>query len=417
MKIFLTILIFLFSLQVSYGQKTIKGKVVDNIYFPVSDVSIEIQGGGSATTDKNGEFSISVKKTPYNLTLIDKENYTAVRYEDLTTLNPELKLFTKISQRNSNNEIVNIELPKKIPPGNEAFLQFLSKDVFISQKRKIPGGKSTSTLNIEWPVGKESIQGYIFYIETSGDQFTNYFYYPVTITKQNSGFYQRIILPSFYTDYKPGTSTITINPIMYDLVTPRYSIYAEFSELGINSFIEFPVKKESDGRIIANVPSTLPFDYRLKLQTDLGWKNGKGYTKFSYLRSATMTLNPSREDVPVILSPLDVNIKYDTSTSFSYSKNFGYGIFVVSFYNNPSPFPAPNAANGTFHIVTTKQIVKHPLENSYGILNGNNYSWYVSNYSEFKDSDDFVKTGRSKIDFGESKIARSERKNLEFIFN
>ena len=60
-RIFALLLGFLFSIQLFAQNKTVTGRVTDNAGAPLSNVSVQVKGGGvGTTTDIEGRFSLSV---------------------------------------------------------------------------------------------------------------------------------------------------------------------------------------------------------------------------------------------------------------------------------------------------------------------------------------------------------------------
>lgn len=68
LKLFFFIIVFFTTGAYCY---VINGKVIDERYFPVPGIQINVSGGISATTDINGAFSVSTSEMPYNLLVLD----------------------------------------------------------------------------------------------------------------------------------------------------------------------------------------------------------------------------------------------------------------------------------------------------------------------------------------------------------
>ena len=156
MRKILTIIAFLALSSVAYSQ-TVKGVVLDERYFPVPGVTVQIEGGGFTKSDSNGEFSIPIESKPYTLTLIEKSAAVAVRYEGLTTTQPELRMFGVRSGKHANTEGLKVTFPAVT---GSAVIKFISQDLFYSTEATATGGETTKLLTVEWPSAKESITGF-----------------------------------------------------------------------------------------------------------------------------------------------------------------------------------------------------------------------------------------------------------------
>lgn len=111
---------------------SIVGKVLDERYFPVPNISIAITGGGSATTSSNGKFTISTDDWTYDLLLYDLSANIGVLYKGLTVKNPELIFYGLTASKNINTEFVKVEFPN-IPGGRSVILKFLAEYVLAAR--------------------------------------------------------------------------------------------------------------------------------------------------------------------------------------------------------------------------------------------------------------------------------------------
>ena len=87
------ILIILIISSVKAFSFEIAGKVLDERYFPVPNISITVSGGSMSKTGRDGTFRISTDNSPYDLILYDLSGNIGVIYKDLTTSTPELMFF------------------------------------------------------------------------------------------------------------------------------------------------------------------------------------------------------------------------------------------------------------------------------------------------------------------------------------
>lgn len=144
---------------------------------------INVEGGGSTSTDKDGSFSVRVKKTPYTLTVVDTLAAVAVRYEDLVTKEPELHLFGVQKKRKlSNIQTVTFQFPK-IPEGKTIVVKFLCNDFHVSKEKLLRKGSTSVSITVEWPIAKESITGIVAFMENTKTGYELYSQYIVTLFK------------------------------------------------------------------------------------------------------------------------------------------------------------------------------------------------------------------------------------------
>jgi len=87
--------------QVLYAQELLKGKVVDDKSQPISGVTIRVNGKGSGTTNKNGEFGIVAKPG-------DKVTFTSIEYLSKTLIvsNRSFLQVDMISKQEALDEVV-----------------------------------------------------------------------------------------------------------------------------------------------------------------------------------------------------------------------------------------------------------------------------------------------------------------------
>jgi hypothetical protein len=394
----------LFWSTISYGQ-TIKGIVVDERYFPVPGVTIQIEGGGSTATDTLGQFSIPVEKRPYNLTLIDRASAVAVRYEELTSLEPELKMFGISPGKYTNSEVLKVNFPE-VPGGTSAIIKFLSMNQFSSQEVTATSGETSKTITVDWPKSKDVLNGFVVYLSKTGNNYNKYAEYPVTLYR-GSNIIQSADIQFPGTSTNPGSSTLTVYLPNYSYNSKGYSVYADFLGLNRNASILLS-SGEADIRFTkVLVPEKLPFAFRLKVSGKGSEKNGSGFVNYSY-SSPNAVINLESETPPEILAPQDKLIGYYPTTVFSYETGSGTGVFVVHFH---SFFPEAD-----FYIVTRNWRVSSPVELSGGIISGNEYQWGVTKYMTYFDVNDFVKPLIFQNDVGYKAVTHSEKRTFKKTF-
>ena len=272
MKKILTIILLLALSKVAISQ-TVKGVVLDERYFPVPNVTIQIEGGGSSKSDSNGEFTIPIDSKPYTLTLVDKSSAVAVRYEGLTTTEPELKMFGIRSGKHANTEGLKVTFPAV---SGSAIIKFISQDLFYSTEATATGGETTKLLTVEWPSAKEYITGFLIYLSKDQINYIKYLEYPITIFK-GSNTIQTVDLTYPGSSSDPGSSTVNVYLPNYKYNSKGYSIYADFLGLNRNASILLSTAEADIQNTKVLVPLKLPFAFRLKVSGNGTYKDGSGF--------------------------------------------------------------------------------------------------------------------------------------------
>lgn len=401
MKNFILVLsTILFSASVSFSQFNISGKVINEKNFPVSGVMISASGGGQAVSGKAGEFTITVPSKPYNIFLIDESTQTSVLYENISTENPELNMFGVFNSPNTFIEPLKITFPA-VPSGKSAIIKFVSEDTFFSKEINAVAGETTKLITIEWPNTSSNLNGKVIYLEKDARNFTRFGEKTLTMQSQNAN--QSINFSEEDLDRSPGFSTINISfPILkYDI--KGYEVFADFLAFNRNS--EFLISK-NDGNIVSTrvlVPASLPFSYRLKIRGYGFSGNGSGFENIVYAYPGT-SYNLDEQSPPLLQAPQDRVIGYNENTQFAFDPGSGAGIYVIHFMGF---FP-----EGNYYVVTSRRNFTNPIQNSGGVLEGNEYKWKVRKYSPYSSVDDFVKPKTFSNDMGARSITTSTERTF-----
>lgn len=404
MRVTFTLLVFFCVVSSSFSQ-TVKGTVVDERFFPVGKVSVEIEGQGSTSTDTNGRFSIPITKKPYNLTIVDQSSAIAVRYEGLTTLEPELRLFGLKSAKYANTEALKVTFPE-ISTGTSAIVKFISQDLFYSTEAVATAGETSKILTVDWPKSKEFVSGFVIYISKTTDNYLRYYEYPVTIFR-GSNVIQTADLKFPGDTRNPGSSTITVFLPNYVYANKGYAVYADFLGLNRNASILLSSAEADIQSTKVLVPQDLPFAFRLKVSGNGYGKDGAGFINYSYT-SPNSVINLENEEPPEILAPQDKLYGVSGNTRFSYETGSGTGIYVSHFH---SFYP-----EGDFYLVTRERNINSPIGYSKGMISGKEYQWYVMKYMTYFNVDDFVKPLRFQNDMGYKAVSFSEKRTFRTSF-
>ncbi len=390
------ILIILIISSVKAFSFEIAGKVLDERYFPVPNISITVSGGSMSKTGRDGTFRISTDNSPYDLILYDLSGNIGVIYKDLTTSTPELMFFGLSASRNINTEFIKIEFPN-IPSGRSAIIKFLSEDIYSCEDVFASAGERTKVLNINFPAYKTRLNGRVVYLEKTPTSYEKYLEYSVTINKE--GYPQTVVFDSTSFGRTPGTSNVIIYPPAFAYDYKGFSVFADFLSQHRNAELTLNL---TEGDIVSSkiiVPQNLPYGYRLKVEGRGGLKNSGSFVNYTYSYPGS-TYNIPTETAPKLDAPQDKYWGVSNNTIFSWDWGSGTGVYVVQFHSF--------APVGDFYVVTRDRNLKNPKSLSGGIIDGNEYSWVVSKYLTYMSVDDFVRPRLFANDLGYKAILTSE---------
>jgi len=396
------VLLILFSTQ-SFALD-IKGRLLDERYFPVPKIEVYVTNGGSTVTDNNGIFKLTTTGTSYDLTVIDLATNVGVLYKNLTIDNPEIFLFGNRSSKYVNTEVVRVNFPP-VPQGRTELIKFVSDEIFYSQDVIAYAGETSKLISVDFPSNKKQINGRIIFLEKSPYSFEKYGERAVTIIKDN--YLQTIIFDSLTVFSKPGDAYISLVLPTTDFDRKGFSVYADFLSLHRNAEI---LLNTTEGDIISTkvlVPLSLPFGYRLKIVGNAYNKGGVGFENFIYSYPEA-TYNLSIEEPPKLESPQDKLYTINANTIFSYEWGSGIGIYVIH-YHCYDPV-------ADYYIATTERNITSPLGFASNILKGVEFSWTVSKYMTYLSVDDFAKPRAFANDLGYKAISTSDMRTFRTKF-
>lgn len=374
----------------------ITGKVLDERYFPVPNLSIAVSGGFLTKTNKDGTFSATTDNSNYDLFLYDLSSSVGVLYKDLSTYTPELIFFGLNASRNINSEFVKIELPA-LANGRSAIIKFISEDVYSCEDVFVSSGEKNKVLNINFPAFLTRLNGRIVYLEKTPNSYEKYYEYPITIIKE--GYPQTVYLDSMSLGRTPGTSNVVVYPPAFAYDSKGFSVYADFLSQHRNAELTLNV---TEGDIVSSkiiIPQSLPYGYRLKIEGRGALKNGGSFVSNTYSYPGA-TLNIPTETAPKLDAPQDKYWGVSNNTIFSWDWGSGTGIYVAHFHSF--------APVGDFFVVTRDRNLKNPKSFAGGILDGNEYSWQVSKYLTYTSVDDYAKPRMFANDLGYKAVLTSE---------
>ncbi len=392
----LSILLVLLALSAELYSVEIRGRIIDERYFPVPGISVVSSKGGGDKTDKNGNFVLNAESFPIDILMYDYSGNIGVVYKNVNTQNPEMFFFGLQASRNINTEIIKVEFPP-VPPGRSAIIKYISDDVFDCDDVFASSGERMKVLTITFPSHKSRLNGRVVYLEKSATSFDKYYETAITVIKE--GYPQTVIFDSMSYSKSPGEAFVTVYPPAFAYDTKGFSVYADFLQLHRNAEITL---NTSDGDIISSkiiVPQTLPYAYRLKVEGRAGFKRGERFVSYTYSYPGS-TLNISTETAPKLDAPQDKYWGVSNNTQFAWDWGSGTGIYVAHFHGfSPS---------GDFYVVTRERSISFPKGISGGILDGNEYSWEVSKYLTYTSVDDFIKVRQFANDLAYKAVLTSE---------
>jgi hypothetical protein len=405
MKLIQAILIFFILASCSsYAKTDISGRVLDERYFPVPNLTLYFSGGTSTKTDNDGNFKISLDKTTYDVFIFDYANSNSVVYRSLTTTTPELTLFGNTSSKYVNTDIMKVNfLP--VPNGRTAIIKFISDKVFNSKEVSASSGEKVKLITVDYPSTKDYINGRIIYLEKTPTSYEKFAERSVTIMKDNVT--QSVVFDSSSSYSKPGDSYLTVYLPGQDCEKKSFGVYADFLSLHRNSQLQL---NYTEGDIVSTkvlVPQTLPYGYRIKITGSCSYKGGSGFDGYTYSYPGA-SYNINSETPPALDSPQDKLYGVNDNTVFSYEYGSGSGIYVVHFHCFDPV--------GDFYVVTTERKISSPVNSVKDILKGTEFSWTVSKYLTYTSTDTFVRPKDFANDVGYTAKTYSEMRTFRTKF-
>jgi hypothetical protein len=378
----------------------IEGRVLDEKYFPVVDITISISNGGTTRTSSDGSFSIYTEKLPCDLILTDISNNTAVLYRGLSITDPELTLFGDYPPRNVNSEAVKIEFPP-IPREHSAIIKFISSDLFYSEQAMAFTGEKSKVLTVSWSQNVSSIGGKIIYLEKTSTSYDRFEERAYTVIKD---FYPQIVKFDSSTSFTtPGESFLTINMPTVTYTTGGFKVSADFLSLNRNSEITL---NTTEGEVLFSkclVPLSVPYGFRLKVIGYAYSGDGSGFSSIFYTYPNAV-YNIQTETPPKLTAPQDKFWGVSNSTEFGYEWGSGSGVYVINFHSlNPV---------GDVYVVTKEKFISSPFNYASNILTGEDFSWKVYKYLTYITTDEFVRKKQFNNDIGYKAFLQSETRTF-----
>jgi hypothetical protein len=402
---FTLLFVFIFFALNSVSAKLdISGKVLDEKYFPVPNLTLYFSGGASTKTNSEGKFKISLDASSYDVFIYDYANLNGAVYRNLTTTTPELTLFGNTSSKYVNTDIMKVNF-NPVPQGKTVTIKFISDQIFSSKEVTASAGERTKLITIDYPSTKDYINGRIIYIEKSPQSFDRFSEKAVTILKDNTTQSVAFDSNSYYS--KPEDSYLTIYLPGQESESKSFEVYADFLSLHRNSEL---LLNTTEGDIVSTkvlIPKNLPYGYRIKITGSSRFKGGSGFDNYFYSYPGA-TYNINSETPPLLDSPQDKLYTVNDNTLFSYEWGSGTGVYVVHFHCFDPV--------GDFYVVTTDRNLKSPLPYVKDILKGTEFSWNVSKYLTYTSTDAFVRPKDFANDLGYRAITYSNLRTFRTKF-
>lgn len=373
--IFLILICVTYTNSFSSDKKTISGRVIDELRFPVSGITVTLNSGVSVTTDKLGKFTITNVDLPYIANLSDASNSTYVTYTDLSVTNPDLILFNRKSSKDVNLANVDV-LVDDIPANSKGIIKFISQNTSYSEDEIITSGENKKQITVKWPAGEKSINGNIVYIEKNSGRYTRYAERNVTL--YNDLFQQSFKMTGVLGYDAVNTSNLTVFLPSKTFSSKYFTILGEFMGYDRNSQIELISQTANIQSADTYVPSMLPFNFKLKVKAECYNEKGDGFVNYTYTYPGS-TVNLTSEEPPVLISPSNEAKFLSGNTLFSYMEGSSAGIYVVHIH-----CLNPDTDN---YIVTKSREVLYPAGS---IASNANFNWNVSKYIPYFSVNDLV---------------------------
>lgn len=399
LKLFVFGIISLLSFDSLYSY-VITGKVIDQYYFPVANITVSIAGGGSVKTGSEGNFQVSTEKMPYDLFLTDISNNTVVLFRSINITEPELTLFGDYPPRNVNSEAVKIEFPPVLRD-HSAIIKFISNDLFYSEEVNAFANEKSKIITVNWSQNTNSISGKIIYLEKTSSTYNKFAEKTCTVLKDFSPQIVKFDSVSSYT--VPGDSYLTVFLPTVDYATGGFIISADFLSMNRNSRIDL---NKTEGDIISSkclVPLSIPYGFRLKVTGYAYASDNSGFSSSIYT-SPNSSYNILTETPPMLSAPQDKFWGVSNSTEFGYEWGSGSGVYVIHYHCfNPV---------GDFYMVTKEKFVNSPFNYAGNVLTGDEFSWRVYKYLTYITIDEFVRPTKFSNDVGYKAVLQSEQRTF-----
>ena len=366
---------------------TVTGKVIDLNNSAQADLKVTI-ADQSVVSSGDGSFSLNNITFPYDVTVLNERNRTAILYKGLSKSNISLKLNYEGTGYDFSTLIV--RLPENIINQDTYGKLIFTDGNFINGYGSIFPDEQQSIITIyinRTVTGKLIL---LTYRKLNGEIVSYENYGEIPEVQINPGSDYNFQFDSLDIMLDPGEQKVTGNLNLPEgLHSTRTSFYLSFSSKKIsNRFVEFTeISSDQPGYII---PTGLPAQYLAMTVNHSIGNSGAGMGS-SYEEFITDPVGGNEFDVktfPILITPEDKSVNINNNTQFSFSDRSGSGVYVI--------YLLDRSREVNYEIVTSERnFTLEGLESlGLGSINNNNFFWliqktgtgsmddYVTNFSD-----------------------------------
>ena len=350
---------------------TVTGKVFDNNYSAEANVKVTA-GDQSILTSGDGSFSLNNITFPFDITITNESNLTAILYKGLSKSNLSLKL--NYNGTGYNFSTIYLTLPDNIVNKDTYGKLIFTDGNFINGYSNILPSEQQSIITI---YVNRSVTGKLILLtyRKLNDEIVSYENYgEIPEVQINPGSDYHYQFDSLDLLLNPGEQKVTGTLNLPEELNSNFSgFYLSFSSKKIsNEYGEFSVISSNQPGYL--IPTGLPSQFIAMTVNKSSGYTGQGDGGYSYEEFIT---NPSEanefnvKSFPLLISPDDKLVNVNNNTQFSFSDRNGNGIYVIYLLNR--------SRDVNYEIVTTERnFTLESLESlGLGSINNNNFFWLV----------------------------------------
>jgi len=349
---------------------TVTGKVFDNNYSAEANVKVTI-GDQSILTSGDGSFSLNNITFPFDVTITNESNRTAILYKGLSKSNLSLKL--NYNGTGYNFSTIYVTLPENIVNSDTYGKLIFTDGNFINGYSNIVPDQQQSGITIYI---NRSVTGKLILLtyRKLNDEIVSYENYgEINEALINPGSDYHYQFDSLDLMLDPGEQKVTGTLILPEGLHSTFTgFYLSFSSKQIsNQYGEFSVIN-SDQPVYL-IPTGLPTQYLTMTVNHSIGNSGAGMGS-SYEEFITDPDGGNEFDVksfPILVTPEDKSVNIKNNTQFSFSDKSRSGIYII--------YLLDRSRDVNFEIVTSERnFTLEGLESlGLGRINNNNFFWLV----------------------------------------
>ena len=157
---------------------TVKGKVISEITGqPIANVPVVIGGRPVATTNAQGQFTITEVTKPYDITVVVPFSHVAIIYQGLTRVDPTINYFGPVSSPLKSAKVegtVSGGAGYPEPANHKSEIAFDSPDIIDGSSRIINTASGDYSATLDWVKGLASVTAHALQWKNSGGLPSDY---------------------------------------------------------------------------------------------------------------------------------------------------------------------------------------------------------------------------------------------------